>query len=278
MNEKVIKSREKSVDDELVGSLRYNRETNSWDFTLRENYSSTFYNAKDIDSSNIIAVILESPHTEEFGLNLIDHHTKQKISARPLNNPESRNGLIRILEEVFKEYFNEKLDKNTEYQILLVNSIKFQTSLGTTDKALRNEIWIRNWIELRADFIKRIRSYSPQFIINLCTKGSFKINGNWHCVDKSFLEQKGFGLSKMNDKTDDCLFTVRHGYDDEQFTLQDVVERELEISELINTENYRKYKHPSGISEEGDLNSLMPWNKLSKKDILKLDNTKPKLH
>ncbi|MBN9295322.1 MAG: hypothetical protein J0G96_15195 [Flavobacteriia bacterium] len=229
----------KSVFDEFIGELSFNIKTDDWLFKLREDFNTHFVTANSV-SDNVIAVILESPHIHEFENVSLTSNDGQNIKSRPLNNIKSRDSLIYILENVMTPFY----DKNKVYKVVLINAVQFQTSLGGIDKDIRNENWLKIWINKKGDFLRRINEVNPTLIFNLCTQGSYKKE------DESFQEindqyLKSFGLKFATVNEEQVLFEVRKLYDKEKFTLQDAVEYVLENEKLISNINYSKYYHPS---------------------------------
>lgn len=69
-------------------------------------------------------------------------------------------------------------NKESIIDILVVNSIQFQCSLGITPicNIIKESNWIDEWYSSKNDFSKRVEqicSLKDFFIINLCTKGVF---------------------------------------------------------------------------------------------------------
>lgn len=112
-------------------------------------------------------IILESPHVNEY-----DPITKAAIG--PAMGKTGCN---------FEKYFdtiikNSKIYNsicNSYYDIVLINSVQYQCSLGlplSKYSKLRNTNWIScfNGGNLSTDLENRLTALNPSFIINLCTE------------------------------------------------------------------------------------------------------------
>ncbi|BDD04405.1 hypothetical protein [Aureibacter tunicatorum] len=246
------KSRLKLVKDEYIGELFFLRSNNCWTFKLREDYKSKFVHSEGIKSDNVIAVILESPHIYEFENLSLSCEDGKKYYSRPLNNNKSREALINILQKIMTSFY----EKSKKYEVVLINAIQFQNSLGKNLDSdenidIRNENWIKNWIDYNIDFINRVKSVSPKLIFNLCTQGSYKLSNCknvYQNLDDEYIQK--FGLKFTNTKSDKVLFEVRRQFGYEKFTLQDVVEYKLEQKGCITNDNYCKYYHPSKFTHD----------------------------
>lgn len=135
------------------------------------------YDADKIDADNIknnqqkfhsIVVILESPHKSEYSF-------KANVPNPALGSTGTK------LQTHIKNMINNVLSKhnsnikNGKYRIILMNSIRFQCSLGLSPlkKDVRDKVFFEIWKlnDIRSDFEKRLESYNPKFIFNLCTLG-----------------------------------------------------------------------------------------------------------
>lgn len=123
----------------------------------------------------VLAIVLESPHKEEFG----DNH--QQAIGPAIGT--SGNNLKKYLPQVVFNYLPaRKVDNkiyyapedqipNGKYNVLLINAIQYQCSLGEDTKQYRDEIFSAMWgkDEVRDDFKKRLTSHNPCVVINACT-------------------------------------------------------------------------------------------------------------
>ena len=64
--------------------------------------------------------------------------------------------------------------KYKKYEIILMNSIQYETSLGCVTNIYRDRVWLTLWSNksIRRSFRRRIKKYEADIIINLCTNGS----------------------------------------------------------------------------------------------------------
>lgn len=239
------KSRLKSVDDEFIGELCFDSSNNGWTFKLRDDYDSKFIPSKDVAGENVIAVILESPHKHEFESVSLTSDDNKSYNSRPLNNSKSRKALSCILKYVMISFY----DKSKTYKIVLINAVKFQNSLGKnlnedSNRDIRNQNWLKNWIEFKDDLSKRVKDVDPELIFNLCTQGAYlKSTKTFQDIDNNYLQS--FGLKFKKDKNEKEFFEVKKSFGYEKFTLQEAVEYELEKKGLITNYNYTKYYHPA---------------------------------
>ena len=116
-------------------------------------------------SCGTIALVLESPHTEEFYSN-----------GNPIGPAMGKTG-----ENISKYLLHILKNKNIKgkYKVILVEAVSFQCSNGESpinsqkrDKVFQ-DIW-KNGGE--KDFIQRLNTYNPEIVINACTGGIGKIN------------------------------------------------------------------------------------------------------
>ncbi len=257
-NENYIKSVENKAEDEYIGDLVFNQTHQQFVFTLRSNYTTIFISPLELLADKPkIAIILESPHKEEFVIQRLFNQQGEVVTARPLNNSNTRNHLLTIMNQPFSNYLKDSLNKEISYAVILVNSVQYQTSLGLNDKAIRDQVWLWHWIKNgEQNFIDRIKQYKPTLFINMCTKGkSTQLDAvNWSYVTKTDL--LNYDLD-FNTKTG---FGVRGYKNQQQFTLQDVVEFSLETNQLINNQNYKTYNHPSYYAFK-NTNNYKPLNR-----------------
>ena len=272
-NENYIKSLQNKAEDEYIGDLAFNQSQQQFVFTLRSNYTSVFISPIElpIDKPKI-AIILESPHKEEFGIQHLQNQNGEIVTARPLNNTKTRNHLISIINQPFSNYFNQSLNKEMSYAVILVNSVQYQTSLGLNlmiddNKAIRDQVWLWHWIKNgELDFINRIKQYKPKVFINMCTKGkSTQLDAvNWSYVSKTDL------LNYNLDFNTTSGFGVKGYKNQQQFTLQNIVEFSLETIKLITTLNYKTYNHPSYYLRKNIINykPLNRYNGISESSLI----------
>lgn len=120
---------------------------------------------------SVMAIILESPHTDEFELK------DGKLKA--IGPAQGKTGIR------FKEKFEDILKGSDIYQnikegiypIVILNAIQFQCSCGNNLQVYKNKkARDKNWVacfksECLNDLKLRLQALQPCAIINLCTKG-----------------------------------------------------------------------------------------------------------
>lgn len=112
-----------------------------------------------------LVIVLESPHIKEYG-------TKNIIGYPALGSTgvNINKGIV----EIINKKLSSIMEADKYYDIILMNAIQYQASLGVDTNVFRDRVWINLWLKnnMRDDFIKRIKEYRPDIIINLCTKGN----------------------------------------------------------------------------------------------------------
>lgn len=124
----------------------------------------------DPTNRNSIVIILESPHKNEYEL---DQLWDKPNPAMGTTGTKLGNNIGDLIKAVSKTYPQINRGK---YQIVLMNSIQYQCSLGVTplDVTVRDFVFSQIWKlidEIRESFVTRLKSYKPKFIFNLCTMG-----------------------------------------------------------------------------------------------------------
>lgn len=124
--------------------------------------SSSFPSRIEIDpvqreSESKLIVILESPHTKEF--------------SEPIGPAKGKTGSNLV------KYFRAttSLSFFNNHQVLLVNAIQYQCSLGKSTNQFRDEVFRKMWEDGgRCSLVERLSSYYQigDTVINCCTKGS----------------------------------------------------------------------------------------------------------
>ena len=105
-----------------------------------------------------IVIILESPHRDEFMLNL----TAPALGATG----------EKIHRYLYNLLYNYNLLNSRETEIYIVNAIQFQCSLGFETSKYRDKIFKELWAQngVKASLIRRIKRIAPTIIINAITK------------------------------------------------------------------------------------------------------------
>jgi hypothetical protein len=130
--------------------------------------------AADAVGTNIMLLILESPHKSEY------KHDKKSFTLKPKAPAQGYTG--RNLESFLSDIL-KKIPAIPEgsYNLIISNPIPYLCSLGIfTDKLntkVRDNVWNAVWniadkkgeYVIRKDFINRCKLYRPEYIINCCT-------------------------------------------------------------------------------------------------------------
>lgn len=150
------------VVDEIRGYLIY--VNSSWCFIGYSQY-------KTIQRTNKLkklAIILESPHKDEYSSNF--------TPLRPANGKTGKG----INTKLTGRSFIANLNTSVDYEVFLMNPIQFQCScihfIGNNanskiTKQIFRALFNKKNGNLRSDFISRLKNYNPDFILNVCTSG-----------------------------------------------------------------------------------------------------------
>lgn len=162
-----------TVGDHIRGYYEFNGK--AWNSVPRPNSNVVFTK---------LALIVESPHKDEFD-NLFN-------PLVPLNGLSGVKFSKNILEKL-KNWFanNVNVNANTIVEINIINPVQYQTSLwhflngkiqynlsnypqNTYKKInakLRDAVWyfLFEICNLKGDFVRRIKTYNPDYIVNCCT-------------------------------------------------------------------------------------------------------------
>lgn len=159
------------VPDSIKGILSC--KDNKWNFDIKEKIITTKSAKHQLKSMKKIAIILESPHKDEYSQNFKPILPAQGKTGRQLEKYLVNRAFIRCL------------DESQKYLVLLINPVQLQTSCYNllTEKSLPVErnftqivfrfLFGKRGVNLREDFINRLKIYSPHIIVNCCTS-SFK--------------------------------------------------------------------------------------------------------
>ena len=148
-----------NVVDEVRGYLVF--QNNDWVLIGVAQFQSNYKKRK----KEKIALILESPHKDEFSANY--------VPIRPANGVTGK----KIEKKIGQKANSWNLTKTTAYEINIINAIQFQCScwnqLGVFDRKLRNSVFRvlfnPNMGNLKQHFIMRLQNYKPNIIVNACT-------------------------------------------------------------------------------------------------------------
>ncbi|MDN5343487.1 MAG: hypothetical protein PWP28_2367 [Oceanotoga sp.] len=230
-NINIENSRFEKCEDNYVGSFNPidNINNNLWfEKELRERNKEYIKIKKEEIRrlENKIIIILESPHVEEF-------------NSQKLNFPAPAMGKTG---ENLQKYFIESMKKyleNKNYNIILMNSIQYQCSLGYDTNIYRDRLWLELWEyeDYDCDFINRLNIYEPDIIVNLCTKGSHK---------KDPYMKEG-AKSSINKKYLDSLINKDKYKKIKKTTLKDLTQEKINRFLYSQNKNIKCYsgRHPS---------------------------------
>lgn len=108
-----------------------------------------------------IVMILESPHINEY------KYANENFIAPAIGKTGE------LLKKWFYKCIKKHLSPNKKYNVILMNAIQYQCSLGEDTIIYRDKLWCNLWFNYnkKDDFIKRLKHYNPDIIINACTIG-----------------------------------------------------------------------------------------------------------
>lgn len=123
----------------------------------------------DASYSKTMAIVLESPHEEEYW----DNVSQPIAPAQGQTGLKIKNWLASVLRSC-PALIGALEDETT--RVVLANPVQFQTSLASVVRwsdwhLVRDAVWrdIWNCQLIQEDFEARLESYSPDIIINACT-------------------------------------------------------------------------------------------------------------
>jgi hypothetical protein len=184
----------KEVPDAHRYDLIYNRNASTWELQGAGNTPLVITNESTHEAEcgridkclnvlahrealqNPILVFFESPHDDEYDYN---------NGFNPLRPANGITGLT------FYNYFTDKvlpkiqsilgfsLVRERIYSICFVNPVPFQASLHfihgkEINKSIRDKVWKALYPLCECDFVRRVSSYNPFIILNMCTGGHNK--------------------------------------------------------------------------------------------------------
>lgn len=173
--------------DQVVAQLQY---TNNGVFDMKK-YCETkhergwiTFKRKPIkellDNKKYIVIVLESPHIDEF---------KDECALGPAYGKTGENINI-YLPHILKIAHDKSVLKLEVgiYDVILVNAIQYQCSMGIKTKIYRDKVFQECWgqEETRTNFYERMKKISlakEVVIINCCTKGDNKVK-NYELVER----------------------------------------------------------------------------------------------
>jgi hypothetical protein len=175
--------KERICPDEIIGFIH--KENSTILFEKRSDYQDCFLDitthneyckSKNIKINKRIAIVLESPHTDEFfnkSLNVFK--SLGTTYSRPANGSTGEN-LYNYIVEIFYEKIRG-LDDGI-YSISLINSIQQQCSLGVNTKYFRDRMWLHSWFDSNINnFAERLTKFKPDIVFICTTVGEhFSLN------------------------------------------------------------------------------------------------------
>lgn len=108
-----------------------------------------------------IVMILESPHINEY------KYANENFIAPAIGKTGD------FLQRYFYACIKSCLSHDEKYNVILMNAIQYQCSLGEDTIIYRDKLWCDLWFNYnkKDDFINRLKHYNPDIIINACTIG-----------------------------------------------------------------------------------------------------------
>lgn len=207
-----------------------------------------------------IIIVLESPHIAEF----------DPITKKSLGPGKGKTG------ENIKTYLWEILRRNQvgltlsreKYDIVLLNAIQYQCSLGEDTKLYRDAMFLYYWEQpdFRKDFserLDRVRGiYSESIVVNCCTRGEhsslltnhFGCLGNNSNEDKIYFDELGINVPLINT------------YEASNYSLKHCVSRVIHDT-LSKTEEFYLLSHPSSWYRDGNQPQLQKFFRGIKRNI-----------
>lgn len=235
MNNAIVTLLSRAIVDRALDSSYPNKCPDKIYGTYNKASSQIEVGERDIEQNEqecAIILVLESPHTHEFD--------SDKHGIGPAKGPAGRN-IERYLKGILDNYQKVlNLGKRT-YDIVLVNAIQLQCSLGCATIYYRDGMFLYHWEQerYRKDFRDRLKTIFKNYckggiIINCCTKGTHDDSLKCHAgsVNKKYLQEIGFSENVFD-------------YKNNIATLQNIVEKEIE-KVIKNKKEWKHFvgKHP----------------------------------
>lgn len=253
-NIQAFKIEDRTCKDNFVATVKY--ENNKWEFE-KENIlpDKRINNFSDVDvgvkKNKRIVIILESPHKDEY--------SKTIPAPAPAMGKTGRNIKEYLLEILDKKIGNPK-DNEKKYDVILMNAIQYQTSLGIDTEYFRDRVWLTLWNkeDLRKEFIKRLEGYNADIVFNFCTNGSHK-KDLIYILDKKensnmtyqYIESLNLNIERKEDNNlyigEKVVYKVTPKDSTNVYLLKGFVQTAIEESNLSSS-NVKIFKGPHPIS------------------------------
>lgn len=172
--------------DQYVAIVKIKKFCNRTSVKYLENNIQNCHNRK-IEINNkykSIVIILESPHDKEFDFN-------NNVAIGPAVGKTGENFSKWFCETMLKSMIINRCKsgatqkkkskiKSGIYNIVFMNAIQYQCSLGEETSSFRDQIFSKMWEkpEVKDCFKNRLKLYKPNMIINCCTGGKSKSKGS----------------------------------------------------------------------------------------------------
>lgn len=250
-NIKAFKIEDRICKDNLVATVKY--ENKKWKFeeeNILPNERISNFNSVDVGvkKNKRIIIILESPHKDEYSKGII-------APAMGKTGKNIKDYLLKILD---KKIENPK-DNEKKYDVILMNAIQYQTSLGIDTEYFRDRVWLTLWNkgDLRKEFIKRLEGYDADIIFNFCTNGSHE-KDLIYILDKKtnssmtfqYIDSLNLNIKRKEDNNlyidKEVICKVQSEGNSNVYLLKEFVQTTIEESNLLSS-NIKIFKgpHPS---------------------------------
>ena len=172
-------------EDQYVGLIRIERLNARYckwiKCSLKEKeLRSDLHNELKEEKLPIFAIVLESPHTDEYKTTV--HNIPIPMPAIGDTGENIQDFLPKYINRMNATCETDKISKGVGYidipsgiyRVLLVNAIQFQCSLGEKTELYRTNVFKNMWKEeaVKKDFFSRIDIPDVKIILNSCTNGN----------------------------------------------------------------------------------------------------------
>ena len=168
-----------TIFGEELPSVKFDKKVEIKNHKKNGKGSDYYYNRISVDdyitdkSNDIIIVVLESPHKDEY---FKDGNEKVAIGPAYGKTGDNFNKFFPLL--LRNAIIDGKIKLNSEhYEIIFMNAIQYQCSLGDKPSKYRDEFFMKCWENdaCKDDFKDRLKKYlsigKERVVINCCTTG-----------------------------------------------------------------------------------------------------------